>query len=90
MAEYSRTTQEDLEFALGNICDVMSALDMAEKVKGKGGLSVTSFVCDASGNTLFSYETVMKYYQDEYGAEHMTAEIAGKIVGNSGDRILIK
>ena len=39
MANYSRTTQEDLEFALGNLCDMMSAADIAEKIKGNAGLN---------------------------------------------------
>lgn len=75
-------TKEQLDGALGAICDTISAADMSEKIKGNAGFTVTALMCDAAGNTLFSYDTVMKYAKDEYGIEKITVEVAGKAVGD--------
>jgi hypothetical protein len=95
---FTQEPQSDLEYALSNLCDMISAADIAEKTKGNVGLTVTSLVCDAAGNTLFSYDTVIKHYQEEDGSEYIRAEYLGKVVEslvfeagirNSGDRIPI-
>ncbi len=74
------TIVEELQGAQGAICDMVSAFDFDQKIKGNAGLIITSTICDIGGNSIFSYDTVMKYYKDENGKEHITAEIAGKIV----------
>ncbi|PHQ92155.1 MAG: hypothetical protein COB42_02365, partial [Sulfurimonas sp.] len=77
---YTPNTQSDLEYALSSLCDMIGAANITDKAKSNIGLTITSLVCDASGNTLFSYDTVMKYYQDEDGSEHIRAEFLGKVV----------
>ncbi|NQY51953.1 MAG: hypothetical protein HRT42_00100 [Campylobacteraceae bacterium] len=70
-------TKEQFEGALGAICDAISAADMAEKLKGKGGLTITSLMCGVAGNTIFSYETVMEYWKGNLNSysEFINSEI---------------
>ena len=73
-------TQAQLEDAFGHICDMLGTADVDLQLKSGAGLSVVTGVCDAGGNFLFSSETVFKYAKDEFGVEHMTAEVAGKVI----------
>ena len=77
---FTQKPQDDLEYALNNLCDMIGAANIAEKTKSNIGLTITSLICDAAGNTLFSYDTVMTYSKDADGSEHIRAEFLGKVV----------
>lgn len=73
---------EEIQNIQGSLCDMISAYDLDNKLKGNTGFILKTVVCDAGGNALFSYDTVMKYYEDENGIGKVSAETAGKIVEN--------
>lgn len=73
---------EEIQNIQGSLCDMVSAYDLENKLKGNTGFVLKTVVCDAVGNTLFSYDTVMKYYEDENGTGKISAETAGKIIEN--------
>lgn len=52
---------KELETVFNNLCDTAKEADLAQQLKGKGALVVSTLVCDAGGNLLFSWDTVVKY-----------------------------
>jgi len=73
---------QELESVIGAVCDMISAADKYAMLNNNKKYKLVSDICSVTGDSVKTYNLILKYSEDENGTKHIVAESFGNVVSD--------
>jgi len=73
---------KELEYAIGAVCDMITAADKYAMLNENKKFKLVSDMCSVTGDSVATYNVILKYSEDSNGTKHIVAESLGKVVSD--------